>query len=178
MSTYIAFLRAVNIGKRAYPMAELRAMLAGAGYEDAETHIQTGNVLVTSPLRSRAKLEAALEKLFLADRGWEVPTIVFTPVELATVLADADEIAAKKQPEYGHYVSLLRDEPTAAGRKVIEGAATGKERVVVRGRAVHLLYDIPFHEAKSSNAAVEKAIGVATNRNLKVIRKLVEKWCD
>ena len=47
---------------------------------------------------------------------------------------------------------------------------------MVRGRAVHLLYDIPYHLAKTSNAAVEKLVGVATNRNVKVIHALAEKW--
>jgi hypothetical protein len=41
---------------------------------------------------------------------------------------------------------------------------------------VHLLYDKPYHEAKVSNAAVEKAVGAATNRNAKVIRALGTKW--
>ena len=43
---------------------------------------------------------------------------------------------------------------------------------------MHLLYDIAYHEAKNSNAQIEKAIGVATNRNAKVIRTLAEKWGD
>ena len=37
---------------------------------------------------------------------------------------------------------------------------------------MHLVYDKPDHEAKRSNSSVEKAIGVATNRNAKVIRAL------
>ena len=44
MPTHVAFLRAVNVGKRQYPMAELRAALDAAGFEDVQTHIQTGNV--------------------------------------------------------------------------------------------------------------------------------------
>ena len=35
-----------------------------------------------------------------------------------------------------------------------------------------------YHEAKLTNAAVEKQLGVATNRNLTVIRALAEKWGD
>ena len=46
-------------------------------------------------MRSRARIEAALEQAFLADRGFEVPTIVFTPAELRAV---ADEAAAFGHP--------------------------------------------------------------------------------
>jgi RecA/RadA recombinase len=45
---------------------------------------------------------------------------------------------------------------------------------------VHLLYtgDSSYgSDARLTNAQVEKLLGVATNRNLTVIRALVEKWC-
>jgi hypothetical protein len=41
---------------------------------------------------------------------------------------------------------------------------------------VHLLFDVPFHQAKGPNAAVRRALGDSTNRNVKVIRALAEKW--
>ncbi len=177
MPRYVAFLRAINVGKRQYPMAELRAALDAAGFVDCKTHIQTGNVLLTSPLRSRARLEERLEELFEEDRGFEVRTIVLTPDEVRQVVRDADELAARHPAGHGHYVSLLKQEPTAAVVEKLEGHGHAGETVVVRGRAVHLLYDKPYHEAKMSNAPVEKALGVATNRNIRVIRAIADKWC-
>ena len=176
MPRYVAFLRAVNVGKRKYPMAELRAVLGAAGYEEVETHIQTGNVLLTTPVRSRARLEKVLEELFEQDRGFVVHTIVLTPQELTQVAADAEDIAARHDAGHGHYVSLLKETPTPAGTSRIEDHGHPDETVVVRGRAVHLLYAKPYHEAKVSNVQVEKALGIATNRNAKVIRALAEKW--
>lgn len=176
MPTYIAFLRAVNVGRRKYPMAELRAALEAAGYADVATYIQTGNVLLRSPRRSRHKVEDELERLFEQDRGFTVSTVVLTPQELARVAADADELAAAHPAGHGHYVSLLKDEPSPAGTRALEEHGLPDETVVVRHRAVHLLYDKPYHEAKLSNVQVERALGVATNRNAKVIRALAEKW--
>jgi uncharacterized protein (DUF1697 family) len=176
MPTHIAFLRAVNIGTRQYKTADLRAALLGAGYADVETHIQSGNVRVTTPMRSRVKVEAALEKVFLADRGFEVVTIVFSPAELTGLVVAADEIEREHRCEYGHYLSLLKREPTEDGKAALEALSGNGETLVVRDRAAHLLYDIPYHEAKSSNAQVERLLGPATNRNVKVIRALAEKW--
>jgi uncharacterized protein (DUF1697 family) len=176
MPTHIGFLRAVNIGKRQYKTVDLRKALVDAGYEDVETYIQTGNIKVSTPMRSAAKVEQALEALFLADRGFEVVTMVFSPAELTRMAADADEVAAIHPFEYGHYLSLLKSKPSAAGKALVEGLSGNGETLVVRGRAVHLLYDIPYGEAKNSNAQVEKALGPATNRNAKVIRTLAEKW--
>jgi uncharacterized protein (DUF1697 family) len=177
MATWIAFQRAVNVGGRKYPMAELRRVLEDAWYTDVETHIQTGNIRLDAPIRSQAKLEKQLEALFLADRGFEVATVAVTPAELLQVVEDADEVAAEHPPEFGHYVELLRAAPSTAGAQVIEGQDLPGQRAVVRGRAVHLLFDIPYHEAKGPNAAVKRALGVSTNRNLKVVRALAAKWC-
>ena len=174
MATYLAFLRAINLGaKRKFPKDAIKAAVEGAGFTDVETYINTGNVRFDSTLRSRAKIETALEEAFLADRGFEVPTIVFTPKELAAI---ADEAAS-----FGHggkhYVSLLKDAPTAAAIAAVEETSTADEVARVGGRAVHLLLGDNYHEAKLTNAAIEKRLGVATNRNLTVIRALAEKWC-
>ena len=109
----------------------------------------------------------------MADRGFEVPTIVFTPTELAAIAERGDE-------SFGTRRGALR--LAAQGRAVrgaiekIEAAVKADESARVGGRAVHLLLGENYHEAKLTNSAVEKLMGVATNRNLKVIRTLAEKW--
>jgi uncharacterized protein (DUF1697 family) len=174
MPTYIAFLRAVNVGKRMFAKAAIVQACEDAGCTDVETYINTGNVRVTTPLRSRARVEAALEKAFRGAAGFEVPTIVFTPRELSQVAADADELAE------GHsgvrYVSLLKELPPAAAVTSLDSAGKEGERAEVRGRAAHLLLGNDYHSAKLTNALVEKHLGVATNRNVKVIRTLAERW--
>ena len=178
MPSWIALQRSVNDGGRKYPMAELRAVLEGAGYTDVATHIQTGNIRLTASTRSATRLEADLERLFAADRGFEVLTVVLTPDELVEIGSQAAEVVAEfGQPEFGHYVEVMRVVPSPEDRALIEGEDLAGQRVVVRGRAAHLLFDIPFHEAKPPRAAVKRAYGVSTNRNLKVVRALIEKWC-
>lgn len=176
MATYVAFLRAINLGaKRKFPKDAIVAAVEGAGFTDVATHINTGNVRFTTRMRSRARIEEALEEAFLADRGFEVPTIVFTQPELRDIAADAERFADGHTGR--HYVSLLKQAPTAAAIKLIEERSSAEEVARVGGRAVHLLLGENYHEARLTNATVEKALGVATNRNLTVIRALAEKWC-
>jgi len=79
MAAYVALRRAINLGAtRKFPNAEIVAAVERAGGTDVETYINTGNLRLTTRLRSGAKVEAALEPAFLADRGFEVPTIVIT----------------------------------------------------------------------------------------------------
>ena len=180
MPTFIAFLRAVNVGKRQYPMAELREALTTAGFEEVATHIQTGNALVRTRMRSRAKVTAALEKAMLEDRGFAVPVVLMTPTELTETYdearAFAEEFTAQGNEIQGHYLTLLAEPVTKAAARAVEARSEPKEEIKVGKRAVHLLLAKPYHEAKTSNAEVEGHLGVATTRSLTVITKLVEKW--
>jgi uncharacterized protein (DUF1697 family) len=174
MPTYIAFLRAINIGKRKFSKDAIVAACEAAGCTDVETYINTGNVRLTTPLRSRAKVEATLEAAFEESAGFDIATIVLTPKELSAVAAYAEKEGQKHDGL--HYVSLLKDVPSPAAVKKLEGAGKDGERAAVEGRGVHLLLGKDYHSAKLTNAVVEKHLGVATNRNLTVIRTLAEKW--
>ena len=44
MPTYIAFLRAINVGKRMFANAAIVQACEDAGFTDVETYINTGNV--------------------------------------------------------------------------------------------------------------------------------------
>ena len=120
---------------------------------------------MTTPLRSRAKVEAALEKAFAAEAGFERPDDRAHP-------EGAERRRRPTPSEVGrahaglHYVSLLKDTPTAAAVPKLDGAGKDGERAEVDGRGVHLLLGQDYHSAKLDNAVVEKHLGVATNRNL------------
>jgi uncharacterized protein (DUF1697 family) len=173
MATYIGFLRAINLGPtRKFPKASIIKAVEAAGFTEVATYINTGNVRFDTTLRSRTKIEAALEKAFEAEAGFKVPTVVFTQKELREI---ADHAASF---DHGgrHYVSLLKEAPTAASIKKLDDSITTDELARVGGRAVHLLLGDNYHEATLTNVQVEKHLGVATNRNLTVIRALAEKW--
>jgi uncharacterized protein (DUF1697 family) len=173
MATYIGFLRAINLGaNRKFPKADIVAAVEAAGGTEIQTYINTGNVRFDHTLRSRAKIEAVLENAFLESRGFEVPTIVLTPQELTAIAEHAKSFGHGGR----HYVSLLKETPTAAAIGKLDEASTAEEVAKVGGRAVHLLLGPNYHEAKLTNAVVEKHLGVATNRNLTVISALAEKW--
>lgn len=174
VATYLGFLRAINLGAtRKFPKAAIVEAVEAAGFTEVATYINTGNVRFDTTLRSRAKIEAALEKAFEAAAGFEVPTIVFTQKELRAIADEADTFGHRGK----HYVSLLKTAPSTAAVRKVEEVATADEVAKVGGRAVHLLLGENYHEAKLTNAVVEKHLGVATNRNLTVIRALAEKWC-
>ena len=178
MATYVALLRAINLGaKRKFPKAELQRVVEESGAADVAVHLNTGNVRLTSRQRSTSAVEKTLEAVFLADRGFEVPTVVLTPAELVAVVADAEEVAGQTPFEVAaHYVTFMRDVPSAEAAALLTHESEG-EATTVRGRAVHLVLDGKgrYHQVKLP-AAHDRAMGVWTNRNLTVVRDLAERW--
>ena len=93
VATYIGFLRAINLGaNRKFPKASIIKAVEAAGFTDVATYINTGNVRFDTTLRSRAKIEAALEKAFEAEAGFKVPTMVFTQKELREIAEEAESL--------------------------------------------------------------------------------------
>lgn len=179
MPTYLAFLRAINLGPtRKFPKESIRAAVGSLGFTGVETHINTGNVRFTTSMRSPARIEAALERAFLADRGFEVPTIVFTPTEIVQIAADAAALAAEHPDAVRHYVELLRTTPDPELAAVIETRSSPAMRFVVRGRAVHGFVPPNAPTAPSAGPVdIARLVGVSTNRNANVVATLAAKWC-
>jgi uncharacterized protein (DUF1697 family) len=180
MPTYVAFLRAINLGPtRKFPRGAIVACAEAAGFDRVETHLNTGNVRLTTSWRSRSKVEAALERSFAADRGFEVPTIAFPAAELAAVAEEAARWGSGLPRVSMQYVSLLKEPAAADAAAELAGLEVAGEHVLVSDRAVHIALEHHdgYHRATITNALVEKRLGVATNRNLRVIAELSRRWC-
>ncbi len=176
MTTHLAFLRAINLGRnRRLPMALVKESLTGAGFTGVETYLATGNVRVESPKRSASTVEREVEEVLSASAGFEVPTIVVSPKELAALRAEADGLGVTAQRRY---VTFLRKEPPAELAAEIDGWEAPGEGAKVLGRAVYWWIDHPNAAAKMSNARVEKQLGTATTRDIKVVTTLVQRWCS
>lgn len=179
MPTYVAFLRAINLGPtRKFPKDAIKSATEAAGGSGVETYINTGNVRLTHPARSVAKVQAALEKAYAAEAGFEVPTIVFTTSELAALTARGDELHAGHDGEVGnHYVTLYVTAPTAETMKAVHALEHDGERIVVEGRAAYVLLDGDIHTSKVLSSKPFTALGKGTARTIKVLRTVTEKWC-
>lgn len=180
MPSYVAFLRAINLGAtRKFAQDDIRRCVEATGGTAVETHINTGNVLLTTPTRSREKLERILEEVFAEDRGFAVPTIAYRLPELVAVGAEAARLDARSEsPGLRHYVTLLKTEPSPDTAAEIEALSAEGEQAYVTGRAVHLLLpEGGYGQARLSNARIERALGVATTRDAKVVAALIRKWC-
>jgi uncharacterized protein (DUF1697 family) len=177
MPSYVAFLRAINLGPtRKFPKADIVAAVESTGATGVATYLNTGNVRLTTTLRSRPKVEATLERAFAADRGFDVPTIVFTPAELREVVADVDELWAVHGEPLAHAVTLFKQPPPPDAVAAVESLDLG-DRAVLRGRAAHVMLLTSFHESKLLASKQFAALGQGTARYARVLREVTDRWC-
>ncbi len=155
MTTRIAFLRAVNLGKRRVPMARLVEVCEGLGYDDVWTHANSGNA-VFDATGSRPTIERAMEGALESAMGFEVTTFVRTAAELKKAV-NRDPFKLVSGDTY--FITFLKEPPSAATRKALEAASNDFDTLVVDGRDVHWRM-----HGKSTDTTLETRRGTSSER--------------
>jgi len=168
MSTYIALLRAVNVGGTGkLPMADLRAICAGLGFAGARTYIASGNVVFTSDLPASG-VKAALETALAAYAGKPVGVLVRTGAEMAAVLA-ANPFA---EAAPNRTVAIFLDDAPSAG--MLDGVSGLQyERVALGAREIYVHYGAGMATSKLKIPGAQ----AGTARNMNTVATLA-RWAS
>ena len=174
MTRQVLLLRGVNLGPRnRVPMAELRAALEEAGFEDAKTYLQSGNVVVSS----KAKLEQSarkVERLIKEHFGLEIAVVGRTGAQLARIVS-RDPLGDVATDPKRYQVSFLGGALPAASRQKLEQVRVESERFVVHGREIYAWHPSGVARSKLWAALAGHGLGVtATARNWTTVTKLLE----
>jgi uncharacterized protein (DUF1697 family) len=158
-------------------MEHARTVLEDNAFLDVASHIQTGNMLVTTPMRSLAKVEQAVGECLSAAAGFDIVAMARRPADLTRLVESADGIQHSFEGLGGRYVAFCRGDVGEEAAARLAGWDVPGERAHVMGSDVLVELGKPFNEAKLGNAQVERITGMAaTSRNLTVVRTLAQKW--
>jgi uncharacterized protein (DUF1697 family) len=168
-TTYIALLRAVNVGGTGkLPMADLKRMCEALGFTHVRTYIASGNVIFRSDMPA-AKVKAALEAALEIYAAKPVGVMIRDAAEMSDVLA-ANPFA-DAQPN--RVVAIfLQTPPPAATDMVVKGQCS--EQISCGKREIYVHYGDGMAESKLSIAEAKSG----TARNMNTIAKLVEMARD
>jgi len=172
---YVAFLRAVNLGRvNRVPMGDLRVALADAGFTDVATHLQSGNVILGSTKRSPTAVATAVERLVSAEFGVDIDVVARTAGELAKIAAK-NPLVSRPKDSAGLHVAFLKARPGAAARRAFSGRTFGDDEFVIRDTEVYLRYPHGVAASTMNPALIESGLGTpATVRTWKVVTRLDE----
>ena len=176
MKSYLAFLRAVNVGGTGkIAMADLKAWLAGLGFGDVRTLLQSGNVVFRGPAEDAGGLEARLEREAKMRLGLETDFFVRSADEWEEVIRrNPFPEAAEADPSH-LVVMVLKNAPTAAAAKALQAAVKGRESTCVRGREAYVVYPDGIGRSKLTIGVIERQLGTrGTGRNWNTVLKMAQ----
>jgi uncharacterized protein (DUF1697 family) len=158
-------------------MAELRTLLEEAGHADVRTHLQSGNVLLSSPLSPR-RLEATLERELADGLGMDVRVLVRSRRELAAVVAH-DPFASVATDHSRYLVAFLSKKPAAGVVRELAAAELAPEQLLVHGREIYAWLPDGSRRSTAAKLLDERTLGVvSTARNWNTVTKLAELLTD
>lgn len=158
MRTYVALLRAVNVGGTgALPMKDLIRLCAEAGFARPETYIASGNVVFEAEM-TEAEVKAALGAKLGAFSGKAFGVIVRSASEIAEVIANDP---FKEVQRNFAYALFLPAPPSQADVEAARGR--GGERLSLGKREIYIAY--PEGMGKSKLTLPASRLGTARNMN-------------
>jgi len=172
MPAFVALLRGVNVGKaKRVPMANLRMLLSELGYTGVATLLNSGNAVFRAARGSPAKHAPDIATAITKKLRVEVPVVVKSASELATIVSENP--LAKAAPDPSRLlVAFVQDTKSLSGLAAIEALVKPPEKFTIGKNAAYLLCTSGILKSKAGEALLGKAGKAATTRNWATVLKL------
>jgi uncharacterized protein (DUF1697 family) len=172
VTTFVVLLRAVNVGGRSVRMHDVRAALGNVGAGEVATHLQSGNVLMSSRERSPAAVEQTVADALARAFDPPIEVIARTAAQLDAVTRRNPFSTRVRDPKAVH-VGFLKSQPSAAARTALAGRSFGDDEFVLDGSELFLHYPDGSGRSKMTAAVFERVLGMPiTARNWNVTTTL------
>jgi uncharacterized protein (DUF1697 family) len=171
---HIALLRAVNLaGYNKISMADLKSLLVGLGFKDAQTLLQSGNVVFSGGSKTTAALEQALERAAATKLGLETDFFVRTAKDWQAII-DANPFPREATDDPSHLLAVItKDAVDPANVTALQKAIVGREVVRAKGKCLYIVFPDGIGRSKLTNAVFGKKLGTrSTARNWNTVLKL------
>ena len=177
MTRFLALLRAVNVGGRKLPMAELRALCTDElGWREVQTYIQSGNVVFETEGEA-ATLETSLERAVETRFGFAAPAMIRTASEWPALLARNPFLSEAEAEPSRVFLGIGKGAIAAGAAEKIAGRAAAGERVKEAGGALWFHYPQGAGTSKLTPALIDRAAGCpVTARNWRTAVTLGEMF--
>ena len=173
MSRYVVLLKGINVGRaKRIAMADLRVLLAGLGYTEVQTLLQSGNAVFgasrTTPERISARVSGAVDQAF----SMQVSCLVRTAGEIHAAVGahPLESVATDGSKLLANFLSAVPD-PTLLKRH--DPTSLDAAHIVVGDRVIYQWCPDGVLAAPPVGAFAEKHLGVTvTARNWNTLTKL------
>jgi uncharacterized protein (DUF1697 family) len=176
MRVIISMLRGVNLGPHnRIQMKELCALYRSLKLRDAQSYIQSGNVIFQSEEKDldalAGRIAAGIERKF----GFRPPVILRTTAELRQVVA-RNPFAKRREIEPSKLlVTFLDRDPGSAIQEQVRKIKTEPEELCMEGREVYTYFPNGMARPKMKWGVIERILKTQwTGRNWNSVEKMLE----
>ena len=176
MTVVISMLRGVNVGgHNKIKMEALRALYESLKLRDAQTHVQSGNVIFRTDERDMLRLGKRIEDGIERKFGFRPDVILRTAAEMREVVA-RNPFAKRRGIEPGKLlVSFLASDPGEEGREKIRQMKSDPEELRIEGRELYIYFPNGMGRTKLQWAGLGKMLKTpVTGRNWNSVTKMLE----
>lgn len=168
----MALLRGINVsGKNMIPMAVLRERLAGLGYAEVTTYLQSGNAVFTAPEGDPAEVAAEIEDDIAEALGLSIRILIRTADELRAVI-EHNPLPVREPAKF--LVSFLETAPDPERWAAFDAAAYAPEEMAAGEREIYFYLPNGIGRAKLPDALNRTLHIPSTARNWNTVTKLLE----
>lgn len=179
MPRYAVLLRGINVGKaKRVAMADLRALLADLGYTAVQTHLNSGNAVVTGPEADPVDQAARISAALVERTGVSSRCLVLTDGHLHAIVDGhpyADAMAAVEKGGSRMMAHILFAAPDPAVLAEHDPAAFDPGHAQLGDRVIYQWCPDGLLASPEMSGWAEKHLGVEiTTRNWNTMAKLAE----
>ena len=175
MPVIVSLLRGVNVGgKHQVKMGALRDLYGALGLRNAQTLIQSGNVISTGPARDLARISKRIEDAIENRFGFRCDVVLRTAAELRQAIArnpfaDRPDIDSSRL-----LITFLGADPDPEGCTQVRAMDIAPEELRIDGRQVYVYFPNGMARPKLSWPLIAKTLKTTgTGRNLNTVQKLL-----
>ncbi len=175
MTVYISMLRGVNVGgHNKVKMEALRALYESLGLKDAQTLIQSGNVVFRAKQQNSTLLAKRIGDGIETHFGFRPGVIIRTTSELRNVITKNPFATRKNIDPRKLLVSFLAADPGPEAREKVLAIEVVPEELRVEGRELYIYFLNGMGKSKLSMPMIEKTLKTSgTGRNWNTVQKLL-----
>ena len=168
---HVALIRGINVGRaKRVAMADLRAFVAGLGYHDVQTLLNSGNVVFSTDDDAQTAA-AQIEKAMESELGVAARAIVLSGAAVSRIMSENTLLDLADNPSR-LFVAVLADPDDTARLKPIQKQDWAPEALAVGSRAAYIWCPNGIAKSLLSEAVGKVLRDGVTTRNWATMTKL------
>jgi uncharacterized protein (DUF1697 family) len=155
-------------------MAELKILLSNLGFSNAQTYIQSGNIVFQFAETNEKVLEEMISNAINKQFNFDVPTMVKGVTEMKKIVSKNPYLKDESKDISHLHVTFLNDIPA---QEILNTLASGdykSDEYTLVGKTIYVYCPDGYGNTKLTNTFFENKLKVAaTTRNWKTTNELI-----